>query len=54
MGAIMEGWWLKGKCKGIAHAHGSIGVPVTRHVQRFLFDKNLFLGLLKSPKVREN
>ena len=35
-------------------AHGSIGVPVTRLVQRFLFDKNLFLGLLKSPKVREN
>ena len=35
--------------------HGSIGVPVTRLVHlRFLFDKNLFLGLLKSPKVCEN
>ena len=53
MGAIMEGWWLMGK--GIAHAHGSIVVSVTRLVHlRFLFDKNLFLGLLKSPKVREN
>ena len=34
-------WWLMGK--GIAHAHGSIGVPVTRLVQRFLFDMTIIM-----------
>ncbi len=49
MGAIMEGWWLMGK--DIAHAHGSIEVPVTRLVHlRFLFDKKIFFRASEKSK----